>query len=160
MPGFPIPDSQFAQNKLRILRPLADANASSRLHRHIVGRRRQAKDDPFIRLRKIIDDQENEIISYLQNIDPTLIDSGTKTIERVHQTISNFEHRVLKAREARESLLTDHLEQIYNAFFPEDSQQERYLGILYFLNKFGPEFIALLFQDLDVRTFDHQVTFL
>ncbi len=105
-------------------------------------------------------EEESHITDYLKSLDPTLIDGGKKTIERMAQTLSNFENRVLKARKDKEQLKTDHLDQIHTAVFPDDIPQERYLGIVYFLNKFGPDFINYLYKNLDPNIYDHQITYL
>jgi len=115
--------------------------------------------DPLSNLHQMLKKEETQILDYLKSIDQTLIDGGKKTIERMTQTLTNFENRVLKARKEKESLRTEHLDQIHRAFFPEDMPQERYLGIIYFLNKFGPDFIDYLYKNLDSDTFDHQVIY-
>ncbi len=120
----------------------------------------EAKEDPFGRLQQILKEEEGNITSYLKSIDQTLIETGKKTLERMAQTLMNFENRVLKARKDKESIRTDHLEQVHTAFFPEEIPQERYLTLVYFLNKFGPEIMNHLYENLSLDNFDHQMTYL
>jgi len=120
----------------------------------------EAEEDPLENLQQILKDGEGNITSYLNSIDPTLIETGKKTIERMAQTLMNFENSVLKARKDKESLRTNHLEQIHTAFFPEEAPQERYLTLVYFINKFGPEIINHLYKNLSLDNFDHQITYL
>ena len=96
------------------------------------------------------------MVAYLQSIDQTLIDAGRKTLERMLHTLTNFENRVLKARQERERLRTEHLEQIHRAIFPDELPQERYMGIVYYLNKFGPSILDKMFEKLDCRMYNHQ----
>jgi uncharacterized protein YllA (UPF0747 family) len=107
-----------------------------------------------------LDNEGQKIVSYLKTLDPTLLDAGKKSFERIKQTLDNLENRVIKVKEQRESQLTNHLQQIYTAFFPDEVPQERYLSVLYFLNKFGPGFIESLFSDLEFDNFDHQLLYL
>ncbi|NIP42165.1 MAG: bacillithiol biosynthesis BshC [candidate division Zixibacteria bacterium] len=41
--------------------------------------------------------------------------------------------------------------------FPEASLQERHLNVLTFMNKYGPEFIDRISENLNLDAYDHQV---
>jgi bacillithiol biosynthesis cysteine-adding enzyme BshC len=117
-------------------------------------------DDPVGQLQKELLIKGGEIEAYLKQLDPTLIDSAKKTITRMVQTLENLENRVIKMREQKNSQLTSQLEQIHTAFFPANMPQERFLPIVYFLNKFGPQFVDSLYKNLEVDDFNHQVVYL
>ncbi len=116
--------------------------------------------DPLRNLNHLLDNEGQKIESYLKTLDPTLLDAGKKSFERIKQTLENLENRVIKVREQREGQLTNHLQQIYTAFFPDEVLQERYISVIYFLNKFGPGFIESLYSDLEFNNFDHQLLYL
>ena len=116
--------------------------------------------DPLRNLHHLLDNEGQKIESYLKTLDPTLLDAGKKSFERIKQTLDNLENRVIKVKEQRESQLTNHLQQIYTSFSPDEVPQERYISVIYFLNKFGPVFIESLFSDLEFDNFDHQLLYL
>ncbi len=116
--------------------------------------------DPLRNLHHLLDNEGQKIESYLKTLDPTLLDAGKKSFERIKQTLDNLENRIIKVREQRESQLTNHLQQIYTAFFPDEVLQERYISVIYFFNKFGPGFIESLFSDLEFDNSDHQLLYL
>ncbi len=118
---------------------------------------REKNEDPIKYIRNSLKEGETRFSDYLNSIDSTLIDSGKKTVERMQQVLDNFENRVIKAIEEKDGRLTGHLEQIHSAFFPEGIPQERYLSIIYFLNKFGPQFVDHLMSDFELDNFNHQV---
>jgi uncharacterized protein YllA (UPF0747 family) len=81
-------------------------------------------------------------------------------MERIKQTLENLENRLIKVKEQREGNLTNHLQQIHMAFFPDEAPQERFLSVIYFLNKFGPVFMDRLYSELELDNFDHQLLYL
>jgi len=117
-------------------------------------------DDPFRNLNNILEAEGQKLELYIKLLDPTLIDSGKKSMERIRQTLDNLENRLIKVKEQKEGKLTNHLQQIHIALFPQDNPQERFLSVVYFLNKFGPEFIDKLYSGLELENFDHQLLYL
>jgi len=113
--------------------------------------------DPFDQTQKYILESRKLIGLYLKDIDPTLVQLGEKTFARIQNQLENLENRSLKAREQKEQALSSHLEQIYQAFFPEGQPQERYISIIYFLNKFGLEIFQKINNTLYGDTFEHQI---
>jgi len=117
-------------------------------------------DDPFRNLNSILEIEGQKLESYIKSLDPTLIDSGKKSMERIKQTLDNLENRLIKVKEQREGKLTGHLQQIHMAFFPEEIPQERFISVIYFLNKFGPDFMDRLYSGLELENFNHQLLYL
>ena len=117
-------------------------------------------DNPINKLKQLLDNETVNIESYLQSLDQTLVETGKKTIERMKQSLSNLDNRILKAKEQRDARLTNHLQQIHTSFFPQEMPQERFQSLVYYLNKFGPNFLETLFSNLDHNEFDHQFLYL
>jgi bacillithiol biosynthesis cysteine-adding enzyme BshC len=114
-------------------------------------------EDPFQDAQQILSDFKTKIGSYLNKLDPTLLQMSAKTFERMQSQIENLENKSIKVREAKEKTLSSHLEQIHQTFFPEGQPQERYISIVYFLNKFGPEIFQELYHGLSYDSFQHQI---
>jgi bacillithiol biosynthesis cysteine-adding enzyme BshC len=118
------------------------------------------EDNPFKRINRLLGDEEAKVKSYLESLDPTLVDLGIKSIERMNQTLENLENRVIKIKEQKNTQLTNHLQQIHTSFFPQELPQERYLTLVYYLNKFGPKIVDTLYTELSIEKFDHQLLYL
>jgi bacillithiol biosynthesis cysteine-adding enzyme BshC len=112
------------------------------------------------KLNQMLESEAGEVESYLKTLDPTLVGIGNKSIERMKQTLSNLESRVIKVQEEKEKHLTNHLDQIHRSIFPDEMPQERFLSLIYFLNKFGPGIIDRFVTELDSSTFRHQLLYL
>lgn len=119
-----------------------------------------SKDNPFISFNQLLESEATKIEEYLKSLDPTLIDAGVKSLERIKQTLNNLENRVGKAIEQKNGQLTNHLRQIHSSLYPNEIPQERYQSLIYYLNKFGPTFMDRLFSELDVNEFQHQLLYL
>lgn len=113
--------------------------------------------DPIQQLNQTINQEQKDIIEYLRQVDPTLIDMGDKTIKRMLHTLQNLENRVVKAKEFQNKQQTNHLQQVHSAFFPHEMPQERFLTIVYFLNKFGLKMMDRLYDNLNIENHEHQI---
>jgi bacillithiol biosynthesis cysteine-adding enzyme BshC len=118
------------------------------------------QENPIKNLSNLFDQETDNIVSYLKSLDQTLVGIGNKSIDRLKQTLSNLENRVIAAREQKDAQLTNHLQQIHTSFYPQDLPQERFLSPVYYINKFGPEFINTIYSQLDHHIFDIQTLYL
>jgi bacillithiol biosynthesis cysteine-adding enzyme BshC len=116
--------------------------------------------NPINKLLQLLEDESGEVESYLKTLDPTIVGVGNKSIERMKQTLSNLESRVIKVQEEKEKQLTNHLNQIHRSIFPDEMPQERFQSLIYFLNKFGPGIIDRFVTGLDSNRFNHQLLYL
>jgi bacillithiol biosynthesis cysteine-adding enzyme BshC len=112
---------------------------------------------PFRNINVSINGLMTDIKKYLANLDKTLLNTADKTAERIKQQLYQLEQKSLKAREQKEQVLFSQLTQIHAAFFPEGIPQERFASPIYYLNKFGDDFIDRLFQKLSAEIWDHQI---
>jgi bacillithiol biosynthesis cysteine-adding enzyme BshC len=116
--------------------------------------------NPLRNLDQMLIEESGKVEAYIKAVDPTLIDMTNKSLDRMRQTISNLESRLLKAQEQKQSQLTNHLQQLHASIFPDGVPQERFQSIIYFLNKFGPEILERIVMEPEINTFDHQFLYL
>lgn len=88
-------------------------------------------------------------------------ESFTKNLERV-QSRFDYEMKNLKAKtfQAHKKMnqdAKDQLERAHLFLFPTGRLQERVLSPVYFLNKYGPEFIETLHEALEVNSSEHRL---
>jgi bacillithiol biosynthesis cysteine-adding enzyme BshC len=130
------------------------------IEKYIKEQSEQEDNNPIKNLNHHLENVSADIETYLKTVDPTLVDAGIKSMERIKQTLMNLENRTIKAKEHKDIQLTNHLQQIHSAFFPHEMPQERFQSFIYFLNKFGPEIIDRIYSELMVEDFRHQLLYL
>ena len=113
--------------------------------------------NPIVSIREMLREIREDLTVYLNQLDPTLVPVGEKTLERIIGQIDNLEGRSVQARQRNEVTVTSHLAQIHEAVFPEGTPQERYISPVYFINKFGDNFISELFKKLEILNSGHQL---
>jgi bacillithiol biosynthesis cysteine-adding enzyme BshC len=116
--------------------------------------------NPVQELGNSFKEKEVKIREYLHHLDPTLVTVGSKVLERIKNQIDFLQERIIKSGEQKENLLTSHLAQIHQAILPDQQPQERYISIIYFLNKFGPAVMEKIYSDLRIDSFRHQLLYL
>lgn len=113
--------------------------------------------DPFPDFKESVFQSAGNISEYLKSVDPTLIPSVQKLIEKIQNQIDVLANKTLQARQRKAQTVTNQLEQVHHAIFPEGHPQERFVSIIYFLNKYGPGIINELIDGMDCENFQHQV---
>ena len=123
---------------------------------------RQSKDgmNPFEQSKSQLLEIEELYQAYLTELDPTLLQVSKKTFERIHSLLQNIEQKTIKVREQKESILYQNLTQIHESIFPLGQPQERFISIIYFLNKFGPGILKKFADKINITKFKHQLIYI
>ncbi|RMG39928.1 MAG: bacillithiol biosynthesis cysteine-adding enzyme BshC [Candidatus Dadabacteria bacterium] len=95
-----------------------------------------------------LDVQLDKLKDQLSNVDPVLIKDLEKTRRSLHVNLSKFRSRYERAVLYREGDLVSKFNELKNYAFPLSKPQERVIGFGYFLNRFGPEFISRLLEQV------------
>jgi bacillithiol synthase len=119
--------------------------------------RPQTTEDPFTVLKDNLTVGKSNITAHLKLVDPTLISSSEKLIEKIQHQIDVLAHKAIQAQQRKEQTVTNQLEQVHHSIFPEGIPQERFVSIVYFLNKYGQGFVAELIDKMDLNNFQHQI---
>ena len=99
----------------------------------------------------------NQLKPFLKEVDPTLVKSAEATRAVLLKEFDRFRHRVIKAEKRNHEQVRAKLDKAQLNLFPGGKPQERAISVLYFLNKYGPEFIRELEGALSLDTGSHQV---
>jgi len=118
--------------------------------------RAQTSEDPFTALKNSLSQGKSNIIEHLKLIDPTLITSSEKLLEKIQHQIDVLAQKAIQAQQRKEQTVTNQLEQVHHSIFPEGVPQERFISVVYFLNKYGQGFVADLIDKMDLNNFQHQ----
>ena len=88
-------------------------------------------------------------------VDPTLAGTAKSTLARMEKDLSTFQGKLIQAAKRRDETLRRQFARTQALLFPDGQLQERALGIVYFLNRYGPALIDRLEAELPLQTTDH-----
>ncbi|MBX7152748.1 bacillithiol biosynthesis cysteine-adding enzyme BshC [bacterium] len=93
----------------------------------------------------------------LTAIDPNLKGALETAQQKADQALQVLKTKTIESEKRRNEVLVDQIRKLIHHLYPHHNFQERELNALYYLNKYGRDFIKLLHERLDVTTKDHQV---
>ncbi len=93
----------------------------------------------------------------LASIDPTLVPAMENSLSRIQSILAVLKEKTYAAQKRQHEIVLRQLEKAANSVFPHSTLQERELNIVYFLNKYGMEFLRWLRGELVIDKFMHQV---
>jgi bacillithiol biosynthesis cysteine-adding enzyme BshC len=95
--------------------------------------------------------------SELEKIDPTLKGSVETAIKKIDYQLDSLKQRTAAALARRHEIILRQVEKAVLHLYPQSTLQERTLNVLYFLNKYGLEFLRWLKTELVIDSFKHQI---
>jgi bacillithiol biosynthesis cysteine-adding enzyme BshC len=104
-----------------------------------------------------IDGALKRVMQALPQLDPTLVGAAKTTLGKMEHELRSLHTKVIHAAKKRHETLRRQFVRAQAQAFPEGHPQERTLGGVYFLNKYGPGLIELLLDDLAVDPGRHWV---
>jgi uncharacterized protein YllA (UPF0747 family) len=81
-------------------------------------------------------------------IDPTLEGAARSVLGRVNHELQGLHTKIIHAAKKRDETLRRQFMRARALAFPEGHLQERTLGFVYFLNRYGPALIDVLASEL------------
>lgn len=104
-----------------------------------------------------IDESLNELKTALQSIDPTLLPAFENTLGKIHTHLDVLKEKTIAAQKRQHEVSLRQIDKAASSLFPDSDFQERQLNVLYFLNKYGPEFVRWIFSELQIDKMKHQL---
>ena len=100
-----------------------------------------------------IRDRMQSVGAAVADVDPTLSGAADSTLVRMERDLRNLQNKVVQAAKRRDQTLRRQFARAQTQIFPQGNPQERAVGMVYFLNKYGPALIDRLVTDptLDAR---------
>jgi len=95
--------------------------------------------------------------SVLQKVDPTLIGALENVQKKTLGGIEGLKERAVAAQLRQHEVSLRQFDRISSILFPKSNLQEREINVLYFLNKYGMEFLRWLYGEVKIDYFKHQV---
>jgi bacillithiol biosynthesis cysteine-adding enzyme BshC len=97
------------------------------------------------------------IAPVLQRIDPTLNGALENVSRKTIMNIEGLKERTVAAQKRQNEVSLRQIDKVSNLIYPQANFQERELNVVYFLNKYGLEFLRWLYGEVKIDLFKHQV---
>lgn len=105
--------------------------------------------------------EEERIFNHLKNellaIDKPISDLSEKYLLKVKSAIEEFKSKAFEAEKRKYENAVKQVNKVLIHLLPNGSLQEREFNYFYYSNKYGTEFINLLFNELTINNFEHQI---
>lgn len=99
----------------------------------------------------------NEARFGIQQIDPTLNGTIDATIAKFQQQLEVLKQKTQKAQQQKEEISLKQIKKAALNIFPNGNFQEREFGVIQYLNKYGPDFVKWIANEISIDAFQHQV---
>ncbi|NUN70121.1 MAG: bacillithiol biosynthesis cysteine-adding enzyme BshC [Bacteroidetes bacterium] len=99
----------------------------------------------------------NEARFGIQQIDPTLNGTVDSTISKFLQQLDVLKQKTQKAQQQKEEISLKQIRKASVNIFPNGNFQEREFTVVQYLNKYGPDFVKWVANEITIDKFQHQV---
>lgn len=93
----------------------------------------------------------------LGRLDPTLLGAADNAEEKMKYQLNQLESRAARAEAQRSDVITRHAEALSGALYPNKVLQEREIGGVSFVARYGSGLLHDLYQTIHTDCYDHQV---
>lgn len=93
----------------------------------------------------------------LARLDSTLVDSATNAASKMQHQLAQLRARAARAELRQTEVLSRHADLLCNLLYPNKSLQEREIAGIYFIARYGAEFLRGLYDAIHPDCLDHQV---
>jgi len=111
----------------------------------------------FDAARKSLDSHLSTVKEKLEKLDRTLIDAADTARSKIEYQLERLYTQAARAEALKSELVTRHAETLSQALYPDKGLQERGVGGVYFLARYGREFLQQLHDAIQPDCQDHQV---
>jgi bacillithiol biosynthesis cysteine-adding enzyme BshC len=93
----------------------------------------------------------------IQQIDPTLSGAIDSTLSRIESQLSVLKEKAQSAQQRRQEVTIKQIQKVAANIFPKSNFQEREFNVVYYMNKYGPDFVKWLSGEIIIDRFQHQL---
>ncbi len=129
----------------------------SELNRLLGARLPETVDQAMRAAADAIRDRMQSVRAAVADVDPTLSGAADSTLGRMERDLRNLQNKVVQAAKRRDQTLRRQFARAQTQIFPQGSPQERAVGMVYFLNRYGPALIDRLVTDPTLDASHHWV---
>ena len=107
--------------------------------------------------RKSLDSHLSNIKEKLMKLDRTLVDAAETARSKIEHQLERLHTQAARAEAQKSELVARHSETLSQALYPDKGLQERGVGGIYYLARYGPEFLHQLHDTIHSDCHDHQI---
>jgi bacillithiol biosynthesis cysteine-adding enzyme BshC len=93
----------------------------------------------------------------LEKIDKNLLNTFKSKNEKYIESLDFLRQKFIESQARQNESAVNKLNSAIESIFPDEIMQERYLNIVYYINKYGTGVILRLLETMDINSFNHQV---
>ena len=93
----------------------------------------------------------------LEKLDKTLVDAAETACSKMQHQLEKLYAQAARAEALKGELVSRHAETLSQALYPNKGLQERSLGGIYFLARYGQELLHQLYDTINSSCHDHQI---
>ena len=97
------------------------------------------------------------VVEALPELDPTLAGAARTTLGRMEHDLRALQSKIIQAAKRRDETLRRQFTRAQAQVFPLGHPQERTLGVVFFLNRYGPALVDRLLEELPLEMGEHWV---
>jgi bacillithiol biosynthesis cysteine-adding enzyme BshC len=106
---------------------------------------------------RVVEERMAVLAADVQQIDPTLEGATRSTLTRMQDDLKKLHAKIIQAAKRKDETLRRQFKHAQAQAFPEGHPQERTVGLVYFLNKYGPALVNRLGEELPLDMGRHWV---
>lgn len=111
----------------------------------------------FDKAEKTLQASVENVKKSLARVDPTLVEAATRAGSKMDYQINRLRARAARAELRRIEVLGRHAALLSNALYPDKTLQEREVGGIYFLSRYGNDFLQQIYREIRPDCLDHQL---
>jgi bacillithiol synthase len=138
---------------------VADVFAGSEALRQKIAAKNVPEDlqSAFEVTRKSLDANLANIKEKLRALDRTLVDAAETSASKIQHQFEKLYSQAARAEAQKGALVTRHAENLSQALYPDKGLQERGIGGIYFVARYGRELLHQLHDAMHTDCHDHQI---
>lgn len=111
----------------------------------------------FDATKKSLDSHLSDVKEKLVKLDRTLVDAAETARSKIEYQLERLHSQAARAEALKSELVARHAEMLSHALYPDKALQERGIGAIYFLARYGREFLHQLHDAIQIDCHDHQI---
>ncbi len=105
----------------------------------------------------LLDERMAAVSAAVPQIDPTLEGAVKSTLGKLQHEVHSLHNKVIQAAKRRDDTLRRQFQRAQALTFPQGHPQEREVGFVWFLNRYGPALVDRLIEELPLEMGHHWV---
>jgi bacillithiol biosynthesis cysteine-adding enzyme BshC len=105
----------------------------------------------------LIEERMAAVAAAVPQIDPTLEGAAKSTLGKLQHEVQALHNKVIQAAKRRDETLRRQFQRAQALTFPQGHPQEREVGFVWFLNRYGPALVDRLMEELPLAMGHHHV---